>query len=128
MDTPWNAIGPADANREYVALLSYLPLRKYGKIPAFFRYTLQIQGQLRKTAGVIGYTMRARILSRNFWTLSVWENERALIDFVGKAPHREAMKTISPYMGAMNFTRWKVRGSAIPPTWDEAMKRESKES
>jgi hypothetical protein len=128
MDTPWKAIAAVDVKREYVALLSYLPLRNYSKIPAFFRYALQIQGQLRKTSGVIGYTMRARILSRNFWTLSVWENERALIDFVAKVPHREAMKKISPYMGATTFTRWNVQGSAVPPTWDVVMKRESKES
>jgi heme-degrading monooxygenase HmoA len=89
---------------------------------------LEIQRQLRETAGVIGYSMRAKILNRDFWTLSVWESERALMDFVAKAPHREAMKEITPYMGATKFTRWKVSGSSIPPDWADAVLRESKES
>ena len=128
MDTPWRMIVAPDMNREYVALLSYLPLRTYSKIPAFFRYTLQIQGQMSKTPGAIGYGMRAKVLSRKFWTLSVWENDRALMEFVRHTPHGEAMKSIAPHMGATRFTRWKVPGSAVPPTWDDAMKRESKES
>jgi quinol monooxygenase YgiN len=128
MDMPWTTLAGADPSREYLVLLSYLPLRKYSKIPAFFRYMLQIQRQLRETPGVIGYTMRAKILSRNFWTLSVWQSEGSLIDFVTKVPHREAMKKISPYMAATKFTRWKARGSAIPPDWADAMRREAKES
>jgi quinol monooxygenase YgiN len=128
MDTPWKMLTSAEPGREYLFLLSYLPLRTYGKIPALLRYMFQIQGQLRKTSGVIGYSLRAKILQRNFWTLSVWENEGALIDFVTKVPHREAMKKISPYMAATKFTRWKARGSAIPPDWKDAIRRESKES
>ncbi len=127
MDTPWKVIAAANMNREYVALLSYLPLRAYSKIPAFFRYTLEIQRQMNKTPGAIGYRMRAKVLSRTFWTLSVWEDDGTLMEFVRLTPHGEAMKSISPHMGATRFTRWKVPGSAVPPTWDEAMKRESKE-
>ena len=127
MDLPWKDLAPADAKREYVALLSYLPLRKYSKIPAFFRYTMGIQRQLRKTPGAIGYSLRAKVLRRKFWTLSVWEDDRALVAFVSDAPHGEAMKSIAPHMGATKFTRWKVAGSAIPPTWEDAMKRESRE-
>jgi hypothetical protein len=128
MDTPWRMIAAADMNREYVALLSYLPLRKYSKIPDFFRYAVQIQRQMRGTPGAIGYGMRAKVLSRNFWTLSVWEDDRALMEFVRRTPHGEVMKSIALHMGATRFTRWKVPGSAVPPTWNDAMKRELKES
>jgi hypothetical protein len=31
-------------------------------------------------------------LSRNFWTLSVWEDQKTLTEFVAKIPHGEAMK------------------------------------
>jgi len=66
MDMPWKTLAPAEPGREYLAMLSYLPLRTYFKIPAFFRYALQIQGQFRETAGVIGYSMRAKVLKRDF--------------------------------------------------------------
>jgi hypothetical protein len=127
VDTPWIKLGNVDAGKEYVALLSYLPLHKYSKIPAFMRFSFQIQKQMRETPGAIGYSLRAKILQRDFWTLSVWENDRALMDFVGQVPHAEAMKAIGPHMGPTKFTRWKIAGSAIPPSWDEAMKREARE-
>ena len=127
MDMPWTVVAPAERSREYLVLLSYLPLRRYSKIPTFIQYSLQVQQQMRKTPGAIGYAMRAKILSRSFWTLSVWEGDQALMEFVRTAPHREAMKSIAPHMGATKFTRWKLLGSAVPPTWDDAMKREAQE-
>jgi hypothetical protein len=127
MDMHWANLTRVDPSREYLVLLSYLPLRAYSKIPAFVRYTFRIQRQLRDTAGVVGYSLRANVLSRKFWTLSVWESERALMDFVARMPHGDVMKTLAPHMGATKFTRWKLQGSAAPPTWDDAMKREAQE-
>lgn len=128
MDMPWKALAAVDREREYVALLTYLPLRSYSKIPRFFQFTFQIQRQLKDTQGAIGYTLRAKPLSQRFWTLSVWESERALMDFVAKAPHADVMKSLSPHMEPTKFTRWKLHGSAVPPNWDDAMRRGKQEA
>jgi len=126
MDSPWTTFATADANREYFALLSYLPVNKYRAIPRFLRFSFQIQRQLRTTPGIVGYSLRAKLMSRNFWTLSAWENEQALRDFVMKLPHGQAMKAMIPHMGPTNFTKWKVLGSALPLRWEEAMRRSQK--
>jgi hypothetical protein len=128
MDMPWKDLAPAERAREYFALLSYLPLRSYSKIPLFFKFTLQIQRQLRETPGAIGYSLRAKPFGRKFWTLSVWESERALMDFVSKLPHGEVMRALSPHMGATKFNNWKLLGSAIPPHWNDAIRRAGQES
>jgi hypothetical protein len=128
MDLAWKALAHADESREYIALLSYLPLRAYRQVPLFFHFTLQINRQLRGTPGAIGYAMRAKVFGRQFWTLSVWESDRALMDFVGKVPHREVMKELAPHMGAASFTRWKLVGSGVPPRWDDAVRRSVQES
>jgi quinol monooxygenase YgiN len=119
--------GTPDKNREYFALLSSLPLNKYRAIPGFLRFSSQIQKQLRATPGVIGYSLRAKLLSRNFWTLSAWADEKALTDFVAKIPHEQAMQAMMPHMGPTKFTKWKVFGSALPLQWEEAMRRSKKE-
>ncbi|MBV9888229.1 MAG: hypothetical protein JO119_16920 [Acidobacteria bacterium] len=126
MDTPWKALAPVQPVREYVVLLSYLPLKSFLKLPMFFRYSVQINAQLRATPGVIGYTMRAKLFTRRFWTLSVWDNDKALMEFVAKVPHSEAMKKIAPYMDKTNFWRWKLSSSEIPPRWNDAMRRATK--
>ena len=123
MDSPWITFAPAEAHREYLALLSYLPLNKYSAVPGFFRFSFQIQKQLRATPGVIGYSLRAKLLSRDFWTLSVWQDQKTLMDFVSNMPHGEAMKAMTPHMGRTKITQWKVAGSALPLSWNEAIER-----
>lgn len=127
MDSPWIKFAAPDMSREYFALLSYLPLNKYRAIPGFLKFSLQIQKQLRATPGIIGYSLRAKLWSRNFWTLSAWANEKTLMEFVVKIPHGQAMKAMMPHMGRTKFTKWKVPGSALPLHWEEAMKRLQKE-
>jgi hypothetical protein len=127
VDMPWKTIAPVDTSREYLALLSYLPLKKYRMVPRFIRFTFQIQRQLGNSPGAVGYALRAKPLRRNFWTLSVWEDEKTLQDFVRKLSHAEAMKSLVPHMGPTKFTRWKVSGSALPLGWDEAMRRSRQE-
>ena len=126
MDSPWIKFAAPDTNREYFALLSYLPLNKYPAFPAFFKFLFQIQRQLRSTPGIIGYSLRARPLSRKFWTLSAWTDEKSLMDFVAKVPHGHAMKAMIPHMGPTNFTKWNVLGSDLPLPWEEVMRRSQK--
>src|SRR6266446_1411232 len=126
MDSPWIKCATPDMNREYFALLSYLPLNKYSAIPAFLKFSFQIQKQLRATPGIIGYSLRAKLLSRNFWTLSAWTDEKPPMDFVVKIPHGQAMKAMMPHMGPTKFTEWKVMGSVLPLRWEQAMERSRK--
>jgi hypothetical protein len=128
VDARWKVLAPVDAGREYVALLSYLPMRSYLKVPLFFRFTYGIYGQLLANSGAVGFSLRAKVLSRQFWTLSVWESDRALMEFVANVPHGKIMKALAPHMGATAFTRWKIPGSQIPPRWDDAMRRSEKGS
>ena len=123
VDRPWETIAAPDPNREYLALLSYLPLKSYRKTLDLTRRAGQVARQLANTSGLIGFTFRAKILGHRFWTLSVWEGEDALMAFVGEDPHRGTMAALGPYMGGPTFTRWTVNGSEIPLAWRDAMRR-----
>jgi len=123
VDTPWRSFATPDIGRDYLALLSYLPLKGFRKMVTLQRLSGNIRAQLAGTPGLVGYSFRAKLLSRRFWTLSIWEDEGALTSFVGKDPHRATMGMLQPYMGATAFTRCTIRGSELPPTWDAAMRR-----
>ena len=116
----WKSHAAAEREREYLALLTYLPLNKFRALPKFLKYTSQIERQLAGSKGLIGYSVRAQLLGLKFWTLSVWEGEDALMEFTYKLPHSEVMQALTPYMGQTRFTRWKVKGADVPPSWDEA--------
>ena len=121
VDRPWTSVGGADRDREYLAIVSYLPLKRFRMVLRFLRHAGAISRQLEGTRGLVGFTFRAKILARKFYTLSVWEDERALMEFVHARPHLETMPALSPHMAETKFVRWRVKGSDVPPSWDRAM-------
>jgi hypothetical protein len=123
MYTPWFAIAPIEKDREYLALLSGLPLKSYRGFPRLVRFVIATVRQMYGSRGAIGVTLRAEFLARTFWTLSAWQDEPALREFVMKQPHLDAMKQMQPYMKPAHFLRWKVRGSELPLRWPDAVRR-----
>jgi Domain of unknown function (DUF3291) len=120
---PWVTFHRPNSDREYLVLLTELPLKRFRDLGAFLLYTWRIQGQLRQTPGVFGYSLRARILTRQFWTLSVWEGDAALRQFVVANPHAQVMTALREKMDQTHFVRWSMRGSEFPPRWPEAVAR-----
>ena len=109
--SPWRTFGPPAPEQDYVALLSYLPLKSYWRIPVCFFYTAQVVKQLASAPGVLGYSVLARPLSKRFWTLSAWKDYSALQAFVQYPPHVRIMTALTPHMGETKFVRWTVKGS-----------------
>jgi quinol monooxygenase YgiN len=121
--TPWRTCSSSDPNGDFVALLSYLPLKSYWRMPSFFYYTAQVAKQLASARGLLGYSVLTRPLSKRFWTLSAWKDETALGDFVQKPPHVRIMTALALDMEQTKFWRWTVKGSQLPLRWDDALRR-----
>jgi len=120
VEARWVSFVDVDPAREYLALITYIPRKGYWSIFSFIRQSNAIQKQLKGSLGLIGYSLRAQLLGKKAWTLSVWEDEPALNDFVGKSPHVNTMRKVS--LGeARKFVRWKLLGSEVPPKWDDAL-------
>jgi len=125
---PWVTFQPTEPGGEYLALLTELPLRRWRDLPRFVRYSLAIQRQLKDTPGVIGYSLNAHLFARRFWTLSVWQDDAALAQFVGRTPHSNAMTGLAGRMGATRFVRWTIHGSDYPIAWPAALERRTVEA
>ena len=121
--SPWKSYAAADSNREYLVLGSYLPLLRFSATFRFARLVAEVRRQLARAKGLVGYSMLGRPWAREYWTLSVWEDETALQVFVAEHPHVDIMSAIAPDMGTTRFVRWQVPGSALPPGWPEALRR-----
>jgi hypothetical protein len=63
-ESPWRTLGATDPNGEYVALLSYLPLKSYRRIPHFLFYTVQVVKQLASAEEVLMCRVAAIFSSR----------------------------------------------------------------
>jgi hypothetical protein len=120
---PWKIAEPPVTGVRYLALISYLPLAHYRALPKFFRFTRETLRQLQNTDGLIGYSLDARPFTKKFWTLSVWRDQQALSDFVGRVPHSEIMRALAPHMGKSQFAQWTVEAHEIPLDWNAAKAR-----
>jgi len=98
-ETPWQSYSCAAPERDYVALVSFLPLNSAWSLPRLVVHSTRIQRQLRTSSGLIGYSLRARLAAKQFWTLSVWEDAAALQAFVAAPPHVAVMKAMAPQHG-----------------------------
>jgi heme-degrading monooxygenase HmoA len=107
-----------------LVVLTFLPPRRLSKLPAFLAFVRKIQRQLNGGSdGLIGYSLLAKPLRSKYWTLSVWRDAVALGRFIQASPHREAMRELSTALSGFRTTRWTTPGSAVPPSWDDALAR-----
>jgi 3-phenylpropionate/trans-cinnamate dioxygenase ferredoxin component len=92
-------------------------------MPKFFRFVFGIRRQLAESEGLIGYSLDAHPLAKEFWTLSVWEDRDSLWRFVQNMPHSRTMQDLLPHMGETGFFHFEVAGSSIPSDWQETKRR-----
>ena len=114
-----------DPQKNVVATATYLPLRHWWDVIAFFRMSSRVQKQLEQTPGVIKFGLRIRptdLLRKRYYTYSIWDDRASLNAFLRTEPHATAMKRLEAWgANGAAFTDWEMNGSAID--WDEAMRQ-----
>jgi heme-degrading monooxygenase HmoA len=116
---PWVSRQAIQPDRDYIAMASRLPLRRYRSIPGFLRDTMAIRRQLASTSGLVGYALNAELTRKRFWTFSVWEDRESLNSFAATDPHRRIIRRLGPLMGETRFEFFPVSGAKLPMTWDQ---------
>ena len=123
MKSPWKSMEPLENDREYFVFASSIPPRRLASTPRLFRGASAVRKQLAATRGVVGFSLLARPLRKQYATLSVWLDEPALAAFAAGNPHAQLMTDLAPEMGTTKFERWIITGSDGRPSWSEALKR-----
>jgi len=112
-----------EPDEHYVVMASHLPLTKLSHTIRFFRAVSVVRKQLGTASGLIGYSLRAKPLRRDYWTLSVWIDQAARRAFMRTPPHAQLMSSLKPIMGPTKFAQWEVAGTEGRPTWTTAIGR-----
>jgi hypothetical protein len=107
----------------YLVMASHLPLKRISATVRFLRGVSAVRRQLAAADGLVGYTLRARPLARDYWTLSVWTDEGALREFMRTPPHVQLMTSLRPYMGPTKFVTWSITAADGRPNLAEALER-----
>lgn len=89
--------------------------------PAITQPTGAARTQLATAEGLIGYTLRAKPLARDYWTLSVWTDDTALRAFMRTPPHVQVMTSLKPFIGPTKFVTWTVSAADGRPSMAAAL-------
>ena len=89
-------------------------------IPGVLRATQDVWQVLGASDGLVGYTLRADVISSTLSTLTVWRDPRAMYAFVRGAAHASVVDSTRHRMAASTFASWSALGAALPPTWSAA--------
>ena len=123
MKSPWKSSATLDPDAEYVVLASMIPPRSRRSTWRLFRGSRSVGKQLDSAEGLIGFSLLARPLRKQYATLSVWRDEAALSAFAATEPHRQLMRELAPEMGTTKFVRWTISGANGGPSWRDALER-----
>ena len=120
---PWLSLAPVDKDREYLAMVSFFRLKGIGAMLSFALNALRIERQLLRSDGLIGHSSGAKLGDFEFWSVTVWRDESALMAFVRAQPHASVMQSMRPAVARSEFVRWRVCGASVPPDPREAESR-----
>lgn len=73
--------------------------------------------------GFIGSAVRGEIPGREAWTLTAWESEADLMNFVTSDAHAAAMTAKADVTEEASFLRYTLDANQMPPTWEDALDR-----
>ena len=100
------------------ASVTRLRVRSLIYLPSFLLQTRQSQAQVEKAPGFLG----GRLLVDKrwtFWTLTVWETEKAMKAFRGSGAHAKVMPRLANWCDEAAYAHWESNTEAVP-TWPEA--------
>ena len=110
-----------EPGHDYLVMASHLPLKRISFTARFFRAVSAVRKQLATADGLAGYTLRAKPLARDYWTLSVWKDDTALRQFMRAPPHVQLMTALKPGMGPTKFVTWKISAADGRPSMASAL-------
>ncbi|MFT4864880.1 MAG: hypothetical protein ACI9N0_000341 [Ilumatobacter sp.] len=104
--------------------ISRLELARTRDVPGFLIAALRIRRIALRTPGAGGLSLRAQPLRRTFWTLSAWNDEAAIGEFMRSAAHRAVMVKYRDRMAGSHFHTWNAADqSTSKPSWVDARQR-----
>jgi hypothetical protein len=96
-----------------VVSVTRLRVRRWRHMPAFMWYTYASQRQVVHAAGFCG----GRLLidaRRTFWTLTAWEDERAMKAFRGTGAHARVMPRLFEWCDEAAYAHWTAPNGELP--------------
>ncbi|MBV5292149.1 MAG: antibiotic biosynthesis monooxygenase [Curvibacter lanceolatus] len=88
---------------------------------AFDRGADQVVEMLPAQPGIVGYSVRSRVLGHEVWTATVWRDDASIDAFVRSPEHLTAVRQGSSAIAKVEYHRVQVRVSDLPLDWSRVL-------
>ena len=89
----------------------------------FWQHTYRVIDSLENQQGYLGHRVRRDLGGASGWTMTVWEDEAALISFKQSNVHTTAIANGLPAVANARFLRLTLNKSELPLPWNELEKK-----
>ena len=103
------------------ASVTRLRVRSLKFVPSFLWRNFLTERQVMRAPGFLGGRLLVDV-RRTFWTLTVWESEKAMKAFRGSGAHGRVMPKLAHWCDEASYTHWESDRLDVP-TWEEAYER-----
>lgn len=117
-----------EEGQTFLLATTYLPVSKAGE-RRFGDHMDALQDELDSgPEGLVGQSLAQKIFGREYRTLTVWEDEDAMMAFVLGEAHLAAMADSTEIADPESpigplVQRWEIAPEDLPPVWDEVIER-----
>jgi hypothetical protein len=116
---PWRTLATPDPEHRYVVSVGIFVLDRHRSIPRFLRNAGPVRRILRRTPGLVGYTLQARFGARTFTEMAAFESAEAMRRFVSRPEHVRATRAMRGHLGAgSKIVTLELYGRDLPPRPD----------
>ncbi|MPZ23945.1 MAG: hypothetical protein GEU28_10475 [Dehalococcoidia bacterium] len=118
---PTVVINANPSSNGFLSVATFLPITRWRDVISSFRMSNRVEAQLKKSPGIVAYSLAVDPLPRHFWTYSIWEDRASMSAFNAAEPHATAVRRFADWAGAgAAFVEW---DSAPGLDWSEAFER-----
>ena len=118
---PWSG-PPAVSEPTALVMVSRFRLSRWRDVVPFLIDALRVRRQMLHADGLFGMSLVARPARREFWTLSAWRDNEALMAAVQGEPHRRVMTRYASRSDSA-FDFFTIPSGELPPSWPAARSR-----
>ncbi|WP_457028239.1 DUF3291 domain-containing protein [Kitasatospora sp. P5_F3] len=120
---PWTTPNAPQPDAQILVMASRLEVSSLWNSPRFFLKSLSAWRQVRSAPGAVGASLIAQPLKGVFWTLSAWEDRKALYTYAKAEPHHSIMTSLRAVTKTSTFVFWEVAAEQLPIDWVDAKNR-----
>src|SRR5688572_8325037 len=101
---PAVVIDRAPKSETFVSIVTFVPIARWRNVMGSFKLSNRVEGQIKKSPGIVAYSLATNPLRRHFWTYSIWSDMASARAFTRAEPHATAIE---------RFKDWAGEGSAF---------------